>query len=279
MRSSRLALGAAVAFAALSPAAAHAATTPTASSLRADAGSYSLSRTVYADSATPGFGAATVFAPSGTSGQTFGVVAFAPGFTETTSSVSWLAQKVASFGFVTIAFNVNNTFTDFPTSRATQLLAALDFVTSTSNERTLADATREAVVGHSMGGGATLEASRQRPALKAAVGLEPWNPGISYSDVTVPQLEIGAQWDFIAPVANNAKTFYNSLPSTTPKVLAVLSGAGHFASNSPSARVGAATVAWLKRYVDGDTQYAPFICGSHTAIKDSELSSFASSSC
>ena len=115
---------------AVTPSAAHAATNgpdPTVSSLRASAGPYSLSRTVYADGATPGFGAATVFAPAGApAGQTFGVVAFAPGWTENSSSVSWLAQKVASYGFVTIAFNVNNTFTDFPASRANQLLAALD---------------------------------------------------------------------------------------------------------------------------------------------------------
>lgn len=279
--STRFACGVAAAAMALAPAAAHAASTPTdpdptVASLRATAGPFAISRTAYADGATPGFGAASVFAPTGTTGRTFGVVAFAPGFTETTSSVSWLAQKVASYGFVTIALNVNNTYTDFPTSRAKQLLAALDFVTATSKQRTLADPTREAVAGHSMGGGATLEASRTRPALKAAIGLEPWNPGLTFEDVTVPSLEIGAQNDFIAPVKANARGFYNSLPATTPKAYVELANAGHLASNSPSARVGAAAVAWLKRYVDDDARYAPFICGGHTALNSSELSAFAS---
>lgn len=248
---------------------------PTVASVRANAGSYALSRSTYADSATPGFGAATVFAPKDTS-KTFGVVAFSPGWTENSSSVSWLAQRVASFGFVTIAFNVNNTFADFPASRADQLLAALDFVTTTSKEQDLADPERLAVAGHSMGGGATLDASLLRPSLKAAVGLAPWNPGIKYPEVTVPSLEIGAQLDFIAPVASNARAFYNSLPATTQKAFANLSLAGHLATNSANARTGAATVAWLKRYVDDDERYAPFVCGAHTALRSSELAGFAS---
>ncbi|MEH3055155.1 MAG: dienelactone hydrolase family protein, partial [Patulibacter minatonensis] len=187
-----------------------------------------------------------------------------------------IAQRAASFGFVTIAFDVNNTFLDFPTSRSQQLLAALDFVTSTAKERTLVDPAREAVVGHSMGGGATLEASRERPALKAAVGLAPWNPQIAFEDVSVPSLEIGAQNDFIAPVKDNARFFYDSLPNSTPKAYTEFSGLGHLGTNSASARVGAATVAWLKRYVDEDTRYTPFICGAHTAINANELSAYAS---
>lgn len=248
---------------------------PTVTSLRATWGPYPVSRTGYTDAATPGFGAGSVYYPTGAT-KRLGVVAFAPGFTENSSAVSWLAQRVASHGFVTVAFNVNNTWTDFPYSRAGQLLAAIDFVTTSSKQSAIADPARTAVVGHSMGGGGTLDASRLRPELKAAVGLAPWNPGLRYDDVTVPALEIGAQNDFIAPVAQNARVFYNSLPQTTPKTLAILKGAGHFATNSPTAKVGAATVAWLKRYVDGDTRYAPFICGAHTAVFNSELSGFAS---
>lgn len=265
---------------ALAPAAASAAETgpaPTVASLRANAGPFPLARTSYANGATPGFGAATVYYPSNASGEKLGAVAFAPGFTESSSAVSWLAQRVASHGFVTIAINVNNTFTDFPYSRAQQLLASLDFLATSSKERALVDPDRLAVVGHSMGGGGTLDASRLRPALKASVGLAPWNPGLRYEDVTVPALEIGAQNDFIAPVSSNARTFYNSLPAGTPKVFMNLKGAGHLATNSPTAKVGAATVAWLKLQVDDDARYEPFVCDAHTAVLNSELAGFASS--
>lgn len=251
---------------------------PTVTSLRASAGPFSLTRSVYSDSATPGFGAAAVFAPNVT-GKTFGVVAFAPGFTESSSAVSWLAQRVASFGFVTIVFNVNNTFTDFPFQRGEQLQAALAFVTTRATERTRADANRLAVSGHSMGGGATLFASRDMPQLKAAVGLMPWSPGATFNDVTVPSLEIDAQADIIAPVNDNARPLYRSLPAGTPKQYVELKGADHFVSNSPTAKVGAATVAWLKRWVDDDTRYAAFTCSSRGALLLSELSGYSWASC
>lgn len=265
---------------ALAPSVAQAATdgpAPTVASLRANAGPYELGKTSYTNGATPGFGAATVYYPKNAGSEPRGAVAFAPGFTESSSAVSWLAQRAASHGFVTIAINVNNTFTDFPYSRAQQLLASLDFLTTTSKEKDLVDPARLAVVGHSMGGGATLDASRLRPTLKAAVGLAPWNPGMQYDDVTVPQLEIGAQNDFIAPVSSNARPFYNSLPTGTPKVFVNLKGAGHLATNSPTAKVGAATIAWLKLNVDDDARYQPFICDTHTAVLNSELAGYASS--
>ena len=276
---SRLAAGLALAAVAAVPASASAVENgpaPTVTSLRGIAGPYSLSRQVYADSATPGFGAGTVFAPSnGAPGQTFGVVAFAPGFTETSSSVSWLAQRVASYGFVTIAFNVNSTFTDLPAQRGTQLLAALDFVRKSSAQKSLADGTRLAVSGHSMGGGGTLDASKARPSLKAAVGLEPWNTSTNWSSITVPSLELGAQSDIIAPVASHAIPFYKSIPATTPKSYVEFAGQDHFYSNSPRAAVGAATIAWLKRYVDDDQRYTQFLTPTQPALGANEVSSFA----
>ena len=53
-----------------------------------------------------------------------------------------------------------------------------------------------------------------------------------------------------------------------------LAGADHFVSNSPSSKVGAATIAWLKRYVDGDTRYSQFLGTDHPALLSSELSQF-----
>lgn len=251
---------------------------PTVASLRASAGPFGVTRTVYADSVTPGFGAATVYAPNVT-GRTFGVVAFAPGFTETTSAVSWLAARAATFGFVTIAFNVNNTLTDLPFSRGQQLQAALSFVTTQSREAGRADASRLAVAGHSMGGGATLFASRDLPTLKAAVGLAPWSPGASFDDVTVPSLEIAAQNDIIAPINDNARPLYRSLPAGTPKQYVELKGADHFVTNSPSAKVAAPTIAWLKRWVDDDARYAAFTCVNRSEILLSELSGYTFASC
>ncbi len=279
----RLAAGLAFAAVALAPSAASAASpyekgpAPTVSSLRAGVGPYTINRAVYADSVTPGFGAATVYWPkNGTAGDTYGGVAFAPGFTESSAVVNWLAARVASFGFTTIVFNVNNTFTDAPSDRGRQLNAALLFLTNASAAKPFTDPTRLGVSGHSMGGGGVLHAERARPAIKAGVALTPWDLNTNWSTVKSPTLLIGAQNDIIAPVSSHAIPFYRSLPATTPKQYLEFRGADHFVTNSPSAKVGAATVAWFKRFIDDDTRYSPFLCPSQQAQLASDISSFAS---
>lgn len=282
--SARLATGLALVAVAAAPAAARADSpyakgpAPTTASLRAAVGPYAIDRAVYSDAATPGFGAATVYWPkNGNAGDTYGGVSFAPGFTESSAVVNWLAARTASFGFTTIVFNTNNAFTDAPSDRARQLLNALTFLTGTSAAKSFTDPSRLAVVGHSMGGGATLEAARARSSLKAAVGLEPWDLTTNWSNNKVPQLIVGAQNDIIAPINSHAIPFYKSLPATLPKAYVELAGADHFVSNSPSSKVGAATIAWLKRFVDSDDRYSPLLCPSQPALLASELSSFATS--
>jgi predicted dienelactone hydrolase len=280
--STRLATGLALAAVALAPSAANAASpyekgpAPTVTSLRAAAGPYTINRAVYGDSATPGFGAATVYWPKTTTGETFGGVAFAPGFTETSAVVNWLAARVASFGFTTIVFNVNNTFTDAPSDRGRQLNAALYFLANSSAAKPFTDPARLGVSGHSMGGGGVLEAERARPAIKAGVALEPWNLNTNWGSVTSPTLLIGAQNDIIAPVGSHAIPFYRSLPATTPKQYLEFKGADHFVSNSPTSKVGAATVAWFKRFIDDDTRYSAFLCPSQQAQLVSDISRFSS---
>jgi predicted dienelactone hydrolase len=248
---------------------------PTVSALRAGAGSYAINRAVYADSATPGFGAATVYWPKTTTGETFGGIALAPGFTENSSVVNWLAARLSTFGFTTIVFNVNNTFTDAPSDRGRQLNAALYFLTNTSAAKPFTDPTRLGVSGHSMGGGGVLEAERARPSIKAGVALEPWDLTTNWGSVTTPTLIIGAQNDIIAPVGSHAVPFYRSLPATTPKQYLEFAGADHFVSNSPTSKVGAAAVAWFKRYLDEDTRYSSFLCPTQSAQLPADVSSFA----
>ncbi|MEH3055431.1 MAG: hypothetical protein PGN13_15740 [Patulibacter minatonensis] len=278
--STRLAAGLALAAIAAVPSAASAVENgpaPTAANLRATTGSYAINTKAYTDAETgPGFGAGTVYWPKANAGERFGVIAFAPGWTESASAVDWLAKKAASYGFVTISFNVNNTFLDLPDTRGKQLLAALDFTTGTSVAKDAADVSRQAVAGHSMGGGATLYASRLRPSLKAAVGLAPWATSTSWTDISTPSLEIGAQNDFIAPVNGHAKAFYESIPASTPKQYLEIKGLGHLGTNSASAKVGAPAVAWFKRYVDGDTRYQSAICPKQIGVLDSEISLFQS---
>ena len=244
---------------------------PTNARLEASAGPYSVSTTGVSDLSTPGFGAADIYYPSTTADGTFGGVAISPGFTATRSSMAWLARRVASHGFVVININTNSTL-DQPASRGTQLLAALDYLTNSSSARTRVDRNRLAVMGHSMGGGGSLEAAKDRPSLDAVVPLTAWNTDKTWPEIQSPTLVIGAQNDSVASVSSHSIPFYNSIPSSAEKAYIELRGASHFAPNSTNTTIGKFSVAWLKRFVDQDLRYSQFLCpvpSTSTAISDS----------
>jgi predicted dienelactone hydrolase len=234
---------------------------PTSASVDATRGSFATSQTTVSRLSATGFGGGTIYYPTSTTAGTFGGVAIAPGFTATQSSISWLGPRLASQGFVVFTIDTNSTL-DQPASRGNQLLAALDYLTGRSSVRTRVDATRLAVMGHSMGGGGTLEAARSRPSLQAAIPLTGWNLTKNWSGNRVPTLVVGAQADTVAPVASHSIPFYNSLSATSEKAYVELAGASHFAPNSPNTTIARYSISWLKRFVDNDTRYEQFICGS-----------------
>jgi triacylglycerol lipase len=234
---------------------------PTSASLNATSGPFSVATSSVSSLGAVGFGGGTVYYPTTTG--TYAVLAICPGFTATQSSISWLGRRIATHGFVVITIDTNSTL-DQPPSRATQLMAALNYVTNSSSTtvRSRVDASRRGVAGHSMGGGGTLYAARDNPSLKAAVPLTAWSTLKSFSSVQVPTLVVGAEADTIAPVASHSIPFYNSLSSSLDKAYAELNGGTHFAPNSTNTPIGRYSVSWVKRFMDNDTRYTPFLCGA-----------------
>ncbi|CAM5707758.1 cutinase OS=Streptomyces microflavus OX=1919 GN=Smic_17810 PE=3 SV=1 [Streptomyces microflavus] len=147
---------------------------PTNASIEASRGSYATSQTSVSSLAVSGFGGGTIYYPTSTADGTFGAVVISPGFTAYQSSIAWLGPRLASQGFVVFTIDTNTTV-DQPDSRGRQLLSALDYLTQRSSVRTRVDATRLGVMGHSMGGGGSLEAAKSRTSLKAAIPLTGWN--------------------------------------------------------------------------------------------------------
>ncbi|WP_432869755.1 alpha/beta hydrolase family protein [Microbispora rosea] len=232
---------------------------PTDALLEASRGPYATAQVDVSSLLVSGFGGGTIYYPATTSEGTFGGVAIAPGYTADKSSLAWLAARLASHGFV--VFNIDTlTRLDQPDSRGRQLLAALDYLTQRSSVRGRVDATRLGVMGHSMGGGGTLEAVDDRPSLRAAVPLTPWNLDKTWSGVRTPTLIIGADNDTVAPVASHAVPFYTSLPSSLDKAYLELNNATHFAPNTTNTTIGKYAVAWMKRFIDDDTRYDGFLC-------------------
>ena len=239
---------------------------PTKSALESSRGPFAIRSTTISRVSASGFGGGTVYYPT-TSGS-YGTIAVSPGFTAYQSSISWIGERLASHGFVVITIDTNTT-SDQPDSRGRQLKAALDRVVSMSRTSSnvlygKVDSSRLGVAGHSMGGGGTLAAARDNPSYKAAVPLAPWHTTKSFRTITVPTLIIGGESDAIAGVASHSIPFYTSIPSSTKKAYAELNGASHFFPQNPGdyPLVGRYMISWFKRFMDNDTRYSQFLCGS-----------------
>ncbi|MFG2312164.1 alpha/beta hydrolase family protein [Streptomyces sp. NPDC048566] len=232
---------------------------PTTSSIEAARGPYAVSQSGVSSLLVSGFGGGTVYYPTTTRDGTFGAIAISPGYTAYQSSIAWLGPRLASQGFVVFTIDTITTL-DQPASRGRQLLAALDYLTQRSSIRSRIDTSRLGVMGHSMGGGGTLEAAKSRPSLQAAIPLTGWNLDTTWPEVRTPTLVVGADGDTIAPVATHSEPFYRSLPGSLDKAYLELRGATHFTPNSSNTTIAKYSIAWLKRFIDDDTRYEQFLC-------------------
>ncbi len=267
----RLALAASAALMSFSALAVENGPAPTEELLNATAGSFAIAN---AKVATPsGYGSGTVYYP--TTPGSYGLVVLAPGFTATQTYYAWLAQRVASHGFVVVNINTK-TVLDQPEPRATQMAAALKQVaalsaTAGSPFEGKVDASRQAVMGHSMGGGGALAAARDNPSLKAAVPLTPWHTTKDFSGVKVPTLIVACEKDAIAPNASHSNKFYSSMSVAVSRGKVEIAGASHLcptslASAANQSIVARNAIAWLKLFLDSDSRYQPIVQGTSGAV-------------
>lgn len=251
----------------IAPAAAHAQTAnpyergpaPTTASIEATRGPFAVADLAVSNAASPAFGSARISYPTSTTSGTFGVVAISPGYLGTESTIAWLRPRLASQGFVVITINTNSV-SDQPPSRGTQLLAALDYVTRQSAVRDRTDPTRLAVMGHSLGGGGSLEAAKARPSLEAIIPLTAYNTDKTWPEVQAATLLLGAENDTTAPNAQHSIPFYTSLTGAEERAYLEVNGASHLAPISSNTTIAKYSIAWLKRFVDDDTRYTQFLC-------------------
>lgn len=238
---------------------------PTAAALEAARGPFAVSTTTI--KAPRGFRAGTVFFPASVT-TPMAAVAVVPGFTARQSSINWLGPRLASWGFVVVTIDTNST-SDQPAARATQLMAALKQVVDESKVAGSpffgkVDGARLGVMGHSMGGGGSLIAARNNPTLKAAIPMAPWNLGRNFSGVSVPTLVMACQNDAVAPVAQHASPFFESIPATVDKAFLEVRGGSHLCPTTASVAnqplLGKYSVAWMKRFMDNDTRFSAFLC-------------------
>lgn len=219
-----------------------------------------------------GFNGGTIYYPTDTSLGTWGAVAIVPGYTALFSvEEAWMGPWLASFGFVVIGIETNSR-TDFDVARGTQLLAALDYLTQTSEVRDRVDPDRLAVIGHSMGGGGALSASIQRPSLKAAVALAPYLPSGDLANDRVPTMIIAGQEDTVI-TPSYLDGLYATMPTTVGSAYLQISGADHMFATKPNTVEMRTLIPWLKIFVDNDTRYGQFLC---PLADDTDIATYSS---
>src|SRR5690606_13766091 len=248
---------------------------PTDASIEAPLGPFDVETYAVPRAAAAGYGGGTVYYPTDTTEGRFGAVAVAPGYSATQASVAWLGPRLASQGFVVVTIDTLSTG-DAPARRGDQLRAAL----AQLEELPVADRVdpaRRAVVGHSMGGGGSLEAAKDDPALRAVIPLAPFSADKTFPEVTSPTLVVGAERDVIAPVRRHAERFYETLPADGDKAYLELRDAGHSAPTVPNVTIARTSIAWLKVYVDDDDRYRRFLCPP--PVVGEEVSEYRGTTC
>jgi len=184
-----------------------------------------------------------------------------PGYTATWADEGvWMGPWLASFGFVVIGIDTNSP-DDLDVERGQQLLAALDHLTRRSPVRDRVDASRLAVMGHSMGGGGALVAASLRPTLKATVGLAPFKPSGNLAGGQVPTMLLAGQSD-TATTPSYVDDLYRSIPAATAKAYVELTGAGHAFPTRANITQMRVVLPWFKIFVDHDARYRRFLCPS-----------------
>ncbi|MES9537086.1 dienelactone hydrolase family protein [Actinomadura sp. NPDC000600] len=232
---------------------------PTEASITAERGPFAIEKIDVPAGSGTGFNRGTIYAPTDTSQGTFGAIAVSPGFMSPQSVIDWYGPRLASQGFVVMTLETKSLL-DAPAARGDQLLAALDYMTGKSKAKDRIDASRLAVMGHSMGGGGTLEAANKRASLQAAVPLAPWDTNYDWKNVQAPTMIMGADNDTIAPADSMAERYYGTLTAVPEKAYLELRNAGHTTFNAPNTTIAKYAIAWMKRFVDDDARYEQFLC-------------------
>ncbi|OLT46722.1 hypothetical protein BJF85_16000 [Saccharomonospora sp. CUA-673] len=206
-----------------------------------------------------GFGGGTVYYPDTDDGATYPVIAAAPGRGADEAMVSWYGDLLAANGFVVLTMNSDDS-QNSPDERGHQLVEALDHLVDDSAVASRIDAERMGVLGHSMGGGGALVAAAERPDIKAAVALTPHEAAPrDWSELSAPTLIIGGDLDPVTPNEEHAEPMYEELTGAEQKAFMNLNG-DHFVATPPSTAASEQVLAWFKRFVDDDADYADELC-------------------
>ena len=235
---------------------------PTATSVQAP-GSFAVTTYPVARPSNWSFGGGTVYAPAtAVPGQKFPALVITPGFTGVQGNFAHYGTWLASHGYVVMVIDTITLF-DNPAMRGRQSAAAMEYLMSFGPTVSRIDSTRTALIGHSMGGGGSLDAAKTH-AYSAVVALNPWEQNKDMASVTEPTLIVGASNDTIASEQAYQDPMYATLGAPL-KAYYNRIGADHLTVYTSDAPILARVLSFLKVNVDRDARYRPFLCAPDDA--------------
>ena len=214
----------------------------------------------------------TVFYPSTAPGP-FVVVMVSPGLTEILQYLQPWAMRFASYGYVAVFVEANDTNADSEAMRADGMWAAIASIKG-ENSRAgspLMGKLSSCIVtsGHSLGGGASLSIANAHPNdVAGALGFNPYDGTTIFSSIIAPTLVLTGQDDPTAPPAQHGRRQYDSMSASIAKEYVEISGGDHQAALLPATIPGQYAVSWIKYTVDGDARYRPFLDKAATGLSD-----------
>ncbi len=244
---------------------------PTAASIGTD-GPYSVTSYAQGLPSSTAYKSLTVFYPTNASGP-FVVVMISPGLTEVLQYLQPWAQRFASWGYVAVFVEANDTNNDSEATRADGLWAAISAIKgeNTRSGGPLAGKLSSCIVtsGHSLGGGASISIANAHPNdVTAALAFNPYDPTTSFGAIVAPTLIVTGQSDTTAPPAQHGRRQYDSMSSTILKEYVEIANGPHTSAITPATIPGPYAVSWLKVTVDGDARYRPFLAKLSSGLSD-----------
>ncbi len=220
-----------------------------------------------------------------------GAVVLVPGYGGRMEAYEWWGPMLASFGYAVMIIDTN-TPEDNLAARKEALIAAVDFIRNEGSDpdspiEGRLDTSKIAIMGHSLGGGASLQAARELgDDLGAVIPLLPYccelgqSFGGDFAGLSAAVLIMATAQDTIAPPAGHARLLYDTVTGSAGKVYLEFANGDHMMATSSGMELttmGRYAMAFLKFHLDGQPRYESVIYGQQEGDYADKFSRYDSS--
>ncbi|MES2744502.1 MAG: hypothetical protein V4655_03705 [Bdellovibrionota bacterium] len=212
-----------------------------------------------------GYQSAVVYLPKGEG--PFPATTLCGGYSNRKEDISWLAERLASHGILTIAFTPIDPVATEAGNWAKGHVGAIETLTRESSKSTgvlagKVDLSNLALTGYSFGGAGSLIAAKQLGTrIKAVVPMNAYRPIVSA--IEAPVLFITGNKDTVA-LSQLVLSAFQGLSGDYPRAFANINGNDHFGPlniGNKHQEISALVVPWLKVFVGNDAAYETYFRG------------------